>query len=237
MDGDWPWRRFLTLSDIEKRIGYKFRDPALLKLSLTHASSLKEKKTPGMDNQRLEFLGDAVIQLGVSHLLMDKYPEADEGDLSFLRIGLVRKETLARVAVELDIDKHVLVDSNLASMNSAGISSVAADAIEAVLGAVYLDGGWHEALAVIERVLGDLPVPAGDLRGSKSALQELIQKKYQGEIPIYSVTVDPKATEEERFVSKVYHRGEFLGEGMGRSKKRAQEDAAQKALDALRSDE
>jgi ribonuclease-3 len=68
-------------------------------------------------------------------------------------------------------------------------------------------------------------------------LQELIQKKYQGEIPRYSVTVDPKATEEERFVSKVYHRGEFLGEGMGRSKKRAQEDAAQKALDALRSDE
>ncbi|MFV1956879.1 MAG: ribonuclease III [bacterium] len=221
------------MSEIEKKIGYKFRDPGLLKLSLTHASSLKEKKTPGMDNQRLEFLGDAVLQLGVSHLLMDKYPEADEGELSFLRIGLVRKETLAQVAVGLDIDKHVLVDSNLASMNSTGISSVAADAFEAVLGAVYLDGGWYEALTVIERVLGELPVPAGDLRGSKSALQELIQKKYQGEIPKYSVTTNPNATEEERFVSKVYHRGEFLGEGMGRSKKRAQEDAAQKALEAM----
>jgi len=225
------------LLEIEKKIGYKFRDPALMKLSLTHASSLKEKKTPGMDNQRLEFLGDAVLQLGVSDLLMDKYPEADEGELSFLRIGLVRKETLARVAVGLDIDKHVLVDSNLASMNSTGISSVAADAFEAVLGAVYLDGGWHEALAVIERVLGELPVPVGDLRGSKSALQELIQKKYQGEIPRYSVTTDPKAAEEERFVSKVYHRGEFLGEGMGRSKKRAQEDAAQKALEAMKGNE
>lgn len=236
MAGEWPWRRFLTLSDIERKIGYEFRDPGLLKLAFTHASSLRERKTPGMDNQRLEFLGDAVLQLGVSHLLMDKYPDADEGDLSFLRIGLVRKETLARLSVELGIDRQVLVDSNLASMNSTGISSVAADALEALFGAVYLDGGWHNALTVIERIFGELPVPAGDLRGSKSALQELIQKEYHGEIPKYSVTTNPEADEEERFVSKVYHRGELLGKGMGRSKKRAEEDAAEKALEALRSD-
>ncbi len=222
------------MSGIEKKIGYRFRDSHLLDLAMTHASSLKEKKVPGMDNQRLEFLGDAVLQLAVSRLLMDKYPDADEGDLSFMRIGLVRKETLADIAVDLGIDRSVMVDNNLATMDSAGISSVAADAVEALLGAVYLDGGWEEAFSVIERIMDDVPLPEGDLRGSKSALQELIQKRFRGEIPVYSVIANPDGSEENRFLSRVFHRNKLLGQGVGRSKKRAEEHAAEEALDMLR---
>lgn len=222
------------MSEIEKKIGYRFRDGHLLELAMTHASSLKEKKVPGMDNQRLEFLGDAVLQLAVSHLLMDRYPVADEGDLSFMRIGLVRKETLADIALDLGIEKSVMVDNNLATMDSTGICSVAADALEALLGAIYLDGGWGEAFSVIERILANVPLPEGDLRGSKSALQEIIQKRFRGEIPVYSVTANPEGGEDNRFVSRVYHRKEFLGEGVGRSKKRAEENAAEKALEKLR---
>jgi len=218
---------------LEASLRYHFRDQKLLIEALTHPSAVKEGKSEGPDNQRLEFLGDAVIQLVVSHMLMIKFPGGDEGSLSFMRADVVRKENLAELAHGIDLLEHVVIGSSLESAEAVAFESVAADALEAVLGAVFLDGGWQAARDVTGRIFIRLPEPDENLKGYKSALQESIQGRFNGEVPIYIVEENLQGGSEERFRARVYHGNRLLGSGSGRSKKKAEESAACEAVEKM----
>lgn len=221
---------------VAERIGYRFRSDELLTEAMTHPSAVKEGRCAGPDNQRLEYLGDAVLQLAVSHLLMMRYPLAGEGDLSFLRAEMVRRENLADVAGEVELMEMVQVGASLESAPRVARRTVAADALEALIGAVYLDGGWDHANKLVITLFTEVPEPGQQLKGSKSSLQELIQARFNGEIPRYEVAENDSATGDKRFSARVYHRDHHLGDGTGRNKKRAEEAAALKALEQFRED-
>lgn len=219
------------------RMGYNFQREELLAEAVTHPSAVKEGRSKGPDNQRLEYLGDAVLQLAVSHLLMELYPLAEEGDLSFLRAEMVRRENLADVAGESGLMEIIRVGQSLEAAPRVARRTVAADALEALIGAVYLDGGWDQAFTLVKELFTEVPEPGQKLKGSKSSLQELLQARFNGEVPRYEVTENDSAPGEMRFSAKVYHRQHYLGAGIGRSKKRAEEAAAEIALEQLEEDE
>lgn len=219
---------------VVERMGYRFQSQELLSEAMTHPSAVKEGKCSGPDNQRLEYLGDAVLQLAVSHLLMERFPLAGEGDLSFLRAEMVRRENLADVAGVIGLMEMVKVGPSLESAPRVARRTVAADALEALLGAVYLDGGWEKAYKLITELFVDVPEPGQKLKGSKSSLQEFIQARFNGEVPRYEVEESESAAGEHRFSASVYHRDHYLGSGTGRSKKRAEEAAALQALKLIR---
>lgn len=218
---------------IREKLGYAFENPSLLAEALTHPSAVKEGKSPGPDNQRLEYLGDAVLQLVVSSLLMERFPEAGEGDLSTLRAELVRRENLAELALGMDLIDFVRVGPSLESAPSVARETVAADAFEALAGALFLDGAWPRVRDALVPLFRDLPDPGQCLKGAKSTLQETIQGLFSGDVPSYEVTENLGQKDEERFFARVYHQHRLLGHGTGRSKKRAEEAAAAVALQNL----
>jgi ribonuclease-3 len=161
---------------------------------------------------------------------MKRFPEAGEGDLSFLRAELVRRENLADVALKMGILDLVTVGPSLESAPQVARQTVAADALEALAGALFLDTGWAEVIRVIVPLFNELPEPGEQLKGSKSALQEIIQGRFSGDVPNYVVLENQGQLGDGRFSARVYHGGKLLGEGHGRSKKRAEEAAAASAL-------
>ncbi len=217
--------------DKDAILGYSFSRGELLEEAMTHPSAVKEGRKAGPDNQRLEYLGDAVLQLAVSHLLMVRYPGAGEGDLSFLRAEMVCRENLANVAAGAGIPAILRVGPSLESAPAVAMRTVAADALEAFLGAVYLDGGWEKAYGMVVELFNEIPEPGQQLKGAKSSLQEILQARFNGEVPRYEVIEDGVESGESRFMARVYHREHFLGAGTGRSKKRAEEAAAREALE------
>lgn len=229
-------KKEISVQKVAERMGYRFKNDDLLLEAMTHPSAVKENRCPSPDNQRLEYLGDAVLQLAISHLLMKLYPLAEEGDLSFLRAEMVRREHLADVAGEAGLMEIVQVGPSIESAPRVARRTVAADALEALIGAVYLDGGWDNANELVKTVFKEVPEPGQQLKGSKSSLQELIQARFNGEIPMYEVVENDLATGEMRFSAKVYHKDRYLGSGTGRSKKRAEEAAAIIALEQFKED-
>ena len=223
-----------ALRTIKEKLGYSFRDSSLLEEALTHPSAVKEGRSNGPDNQRLEYLGDAVLQLAVSQLLIERFPEAGEGDLSFLRAELVRRENLAELALGMDLLSLVSVGPSLESAPLVARETVAADAFEALAGALFLDGSWVESKDVLVPLFKKLPEPGEQLKGAKSALQETIQGRFSGDVPHYEVNEVQGQKGEERFFARVFHQDRFLGEGKGRSKKRAEEAAASSALQSIK---
>ena len=215
---------------IREMLGYSFRDPSLLVEALTHPSAVKEGKSPGPDNQRLEYLGDAVLQLVVSSLLMERFPEAGEGDLSTLRAELVRRENLAELAMGMNLIDFVKVGPSLESAPPVARESVSADAFEALAGALFLDGAWPRVRDALVPLFNDLPEPGQCLKGAKSTLQETLQGLFSGDVPSYEVTENLGQKDDKRFFARVYHNHRLLGHGTGRSKKRAEEAAAAAAL-------
>jgi len=226
----------VTELKVLERMGYRFRKNDLLTEAMTHPSAVKEGRCSGPDNQRLEYLGDAVLQLAISHMLIKRYPLAGEGDLSFLRAEMVRRKNLADVAGSVDLMEIIRVGPSLESAPNVARRTVAADALEALIGAVYLDGGWDHACKLVTDLFTRVPEPGQQLKGSKSSLQELIQARFGGEIPRYEVTENAAASGDDRFLARVYHRDHYLGSGTARSKKRAEEAAALKALEQFRED-
>ena len=224
------------MKSIETRIEYGFKNRKLLAQALTHPSAVSEGRSAGPDYQRLEYLGDAVLQLVVSQILFDRYPLRDEGDLSFMRAEIVRKENLADRGEEIGILNHLITGPSLDSAEQIAFQTIAAESLEAVLGAVFLDGGWDAARGVTELALGDFPDPGDGIKGSKSILQETIQRRFHGDTPSYRVEERVEKGSDRRFRAAVYHGKRLLGTGSGRSKKRAEEAAADEAIGKLRGD-
>ncbi len=225
-----------NLPALKEKLGFPWRDESLLRLALTHGSFTYEQKKPEIeDNQRLEFLGDAVLELAVSTYLYHKFPGYSEGELTRLRAALVCEPTLVKVAKELDLGKCLLMGRGEERSGGRERPSILADALEALLGAVYLDQGLERAskfiLAYLEPILGDI-LEGKATRDYKTELQEILQKKASD--PVNYVIVNEKGPDHDKiFTAAVVYLGREIGRGVGHSKKEAEQQAARLALEKL----
>ncbi|MBC8324395.1 MAG: ribonuclease III [Verrucomicrobia subdivision 3 bacterium] len=219
----------------QKRLGYTFKDPALLELALRHPSVSHEKSEPLQNNQRLEFLGDAVLQLVISAELFRQFPARDEGTLSKARARLVNKEALAEQALSVEIGPELMVSRGEEKSGGRERPSALADAFEAVVGAIYLDGGFTKVEKFIHTQFAEAfkGADAGRHVGNpKGELQEILQSK-NAVAPEYRL-LDSQGPDHDRFFEcSVRHCGNELARGTGKSKKAAETDAATNAIAAF----
>ena len=200
---------------------------------MAHRSYCAENP-PTRSNERLEFLGDAVLGLVVTDHIFDVYPELPEGQLAKVRASVVNSATLAEVAAELRVGDALLLGKGEAASGGRNKPSILADAMEAIIGATYLDGGWGAARELVLRLLGDRILDAAAGPGGqdhKTRLQELASSRF-GRLPSYSV-VDEGPDHDKRFVATVVLDGRRWQGGVGRSKKQAEQAAAREAWTAL----
>ena len=214
---------------LEAALGYRFARPDRLVVALTHRSHGE-----GRNNETLEFLGDAVLALAISDLLMARFPDAREGDLSKMRAALVNAEVLAQKARALDVGRWLRLGKGEEKSGGRDKESILAAAYEAVLGAIYLDAGYEPARGVIEaQFTADLGEHAAvGQRDYKTQLQELTQRLFR-ETPSYTLVEESGPDHEKRFVSEIAVGGRPCGRGVGKSKKTAEQAAAMQALAAL----
>jgi len=226
----------MPLADLQTRLGYTFRDEGLLRLALTHPSVAHESGEPMAHNQRLEFLGDAVLQLILTHELYEKFPAFDEGPLTKGRAKLVNRRTLAEHARALDMGTHLILSRGEETSGGRERASTLADAFEALLGAIFLDGGFAAAREFVSRefgaAFGKLNVPPS-IENPKGELQELLQSR-SPEAPEYHVLSATGPDHDRMFECVVQHAGVELARGSGKRKKAAESDAAWAALKKLR---
>jgi ribonuclease-3 len=220
------------------RLGYTFRDPVLLLTAVTHRSFVQERRPSGEPlpyNERLEFLGDAVLDLAVAEALVERLPDAPEGRLSTLRAALVNERSLAAAARALAVGEALRLGKGEDRSGGREKASLLADAFEALVGAVYLDGGWRAARAVARAALGEAlerAVAGHVATDHKTALQEQLQRR-GAPPPTYLVVGAVGPDHAPRFEVEVTVGGAVVGRGQGRSKKEAEQTAASAALTAL----
>ncbi len=224
------------LAELQSRLGFQFRDEALLRLALTHPSIAHESGVATAHNQRLEFLGDAVLQLVLTRELYEKFPGSDEGPLTKARARLVNRRSLAERARAIGLGEHLILGRGEETHGGRERSSTLADAFEALLGAIFLDGGFDPAREVILREFGGAfgamsVLPTID--NPKGELQELLQAR-SPESPEYHVVSATGPDHDRVFECTVHHGGLELARGSGKSKKAAESDAALAALKILR---
>ncbi len=221
------------MDTLETILGHTFRDPALLQLALTHGSLGYESQRAQADNQRLEFLGDAVLQLTLSHLLFQRLPQADEGVLTQARAQIVSTKALARLARRISLGSHLRLGRGEEANGGRDRDSTLADALEAIAGAIHLDAGSDAAQRFAARLFAaDLEsLSHGPLDANpKGQLQELIQAVGTTS-PLYRILGEEGPDHAKNFIATVEWQGSELGRGSGHSKKEAEVQAAQAALD------
>ena len=218
--------------EFEQRLGHRFESPGLLVHSLTHRS-LEAEQPREASNERLEFLGDAVLQLVVTDFLFEEYPQLPEGQMAKVRAACVNRSELARIARRLDLGSDIRLGKGEESTGGREKSSILADALEAVLAAVYLDGGMEAARPVIlrhwEEMIREKATSPGRL-DYKTRLQEILATN--GKLPVYEVA-GAGPDHARSFVAILTVDGDAVGRGEGLSKKEAQQAAARQAMTAL----
>lgn len=220
------------MNPLEERIGYKFRNPLLLAEALTHPSVAHETKRKHFDNQRLEFLGDAVLQLVMTEQLYGHFQEKPEGDLTKLRSRLVSRETLKTFAAALDLGKYLMMGRGEEASGGRQRASTLADAFEALTGAIYLDSDLTTVrkfiLVQAQPALEQIDVEPTDIN-PKGELQELLQA-ISPTSPAYEIISESGPEHNKTFVVRALWEGRELGQGTGHSKKQAETAAAEEAL-------
>ncbi len=219
---------------LEEKIGYSFKNRALLKQAVTHSSYTNEQKIRRTKNyERLEFLGDAVLELVASEFLFQEYDSMSEGELTKKRASMVCEPALAFCAGDLDLGRFILLGKGEEGTGGRRRDSIVSDVMEAVIGAIYLDGGMEPARAFINRyVLSDLE-DKQLFYDSKSTLQELIQGRLKKDFH-YDLLKESGPEHDKLFSVAVYMEDRLLGTGQGRTKKAAEQQAAYQALLLLR---
>lgn len=227
--------RTTILEMFQEKLGYHYTSHGLLEEALTHSSYVNEHRGQQMkDNERLEFLGDAILDLIISEYLFKKYPDMPEGDLSKIRASIVCEGSLAKVAKKIDLGSYILLGKGEEMTGGRERASIMADAFEAVTGSLFLDGGFDEAKAFLTQTLvADVELTEHIetlYTDYKTLLQEVFQKT--SPLPIhYEVVAEEGPDHDKHFSVEVYHGKKCLGQGIGKSKKEAEQDAAKKALD------
>jgi len=226
----------MEYDELQQKLGYSFRDLRLLRLALTHPSVAHEQGSPVQTNQRLEFLGDAVLQLVLTRELYERYPGLDEGPLTKARARLVNRASLAAKGRELGLGSHLLLSRGEELHGGRDRPSALADTVEALLGAVFLDGGLDAASGFVLREFGESLAGIASQTAAdnpKGELQEFLQSS-SAESPQYAVASVSGPDHDRVFECTVHHRGRELARGQGKSKKAAESAAAMAALQKLR---
>jgi ribonuclease III len=224
------------LALLEERLGHRFGNPALLDLALRHSSFVHEQPESGPSNEQLEFLGDAVLALTVSNLLLARFPGHAEGSLSRTRASLVNARQLAALARRLDLGPHLLLGKGEERQAGREKPSLLADALEAVLAAIYLDGGLQAAAALTERWFSPLLEKGLPWQDFKTALQELTQARHKAS-PSYHLVAENGPGHARHFRIEVRLQDQSLAFGEGTTKKQAAQEAARRALKILQEKE
>lgn len=224
------------LDKLQKALGISFKKPPLLAQALVHRSYLNEITGADLEsNERLEFLGDAILSFIVSSWLYQKFPNYKEGELTNLRSNLVREKTLAQIASNLELGQNLLMSQGEKASGGEKNPSLLANSLEAVIGAIFLDQSLKTTENFIKSHLEpflDQILTSGEFKDSKSLLQEKIQEKIK-ESPIYKILREEGPDHNKTFTVGVYSQGKLLAEGAGKSKQEAEEIAAKLALEKL----
>ena len=219
----------IQLNELSQKLGYDFKNQDLLGEAVRHSSYVNEIGSNELnDNERLEFLGDAVLDLAIGHILMQSFPEASEGDLSKYRASVVNENSLSQVADELELGKYILLGKGEEITQGRKKKSILADTTEALIGALYLDAGFEKAKEIIEQLFLPLikKVAAGNAhKDFKSRLQEYTQQVFQSR-PEYELIMESGRPHKKTFLIAVKVRGQRIAEGEGKSKKQAEQRAA-----------
>ena len=226
-----------SIDDLEKNLGIQFTNRDFLLTALTHRSFLNENREVPEHNERLEFLGDAVLELIVSDFLFRKYTDRAEGDLTSFRAALVRTDSLAQIAKELGLGEHMRLSRGEEDSGGREKDYLLANTFEAVLGAIYLDSGYENCVQFVHRVLlpkiGDIVKHRLDI-DNKTKIQELAQSMYKS-TPTYEVTDEQGPDHDKIFTVVVKIDNKIVGEGKGSSKQRAEEQAAKIGVEYIES--
>lgn len=226
----------MHFSEFETNLGFTFKDKSLLTRALTHRSYLNENPDlPYLDNERLEFLGDAILDFVAAEFLYQHFPEMTEGELTSLRAALVKGDTLAHFAIALGMPPHVLMSRGEEAAGGRGRPPLLAGGFEAIIGALYLDHGFEAARQFVLRFVE----PESERihhqrldRDAKSMLQELSQGKFQV-TPLYRLVETTGPDHAKQFTIEVILKDRVYGRGLGKSKQLAEQDAARNALEEL----
>ena len=221
------------MKSLEEKLGYDFRDRALLENALTHSSRANESRGALQSNERLEFLGDSILGMIVADHLYRNHPDLPEGDLTRIRAALVCEESLVEVARALHLGEYLRLGKGEEAGGGRNRPSIQADAVEAVLAAVYLDGGIGSARKIVQRyILNREAAGLAKPHDYKTALQELVQRE-SGQVLQYHLTGEEGPDHDKRFFVEVTLSGAPIGAGQGRSKKEAEQMAAKAAIEKL----
>ena len=222
------------INKLEEAIGYRFKDITLLQNALTHSSYANERWHDSLkSNERLEFLGDSLLGMVVAAYLYMAFPDRPEGELTRMRADMVCEQALAKIALQISLGEHLLLGNGEEQGGGRTRASILADAVESVIAACFLDGGMDACKDFVKRfVLSDVPVTRLHNTDFKTALQELVQQK-KNQILSYTLTGESGPDHDKRFTVAVSLNGSVVGEGIGSSKKRAEQEAARAAIEAL----
>lgn len=221
-------------SELEKGLGYVFSDRALLRNALTHSSYANENRERGIpDNERLEFLGDAILGFVVADYLYRHFPQKPEGELTRIRADLVCETNLAKAAGTIRLGDFLLLGHGEEHGGGRKRNSIVSDAMESVIAASYLDGGFAAARGIIDRlILRDIPLGKPRNFDYKTALQELVQRK-KDQVLHYALVAESGPDHDKHFTVEAQLNGACVGCGTGSSKKRAEQAAAEAAIEKL----
>ena len=224
------------IKDLETAIGYRFHNITLLQNALTHSSYANERWHDGLrSNERLEFLGDSILGMVVAEYLYKNFPDRPEGELTRMRADMVCETSLAAVAAQLDLGKHLLLGHGEEQGGGRTRASTLADAVESIIAASFLDGGMAAAEGIIRRfVLCNVPVGKLHNADYKTTLQELVQQK-KNQVLTYTLVGESGPDHDKQFFVEVALNGQTIGKGSGSSKKRAEQDAARVAIESIKS--
>jgi len=226
------------ISALQKALGILFNNPALLEQALVHSSYANENPALAASNERLEFLGDAILGLIIAQELYRRLPRSGEGEMTELRSWLVRRDALSRLAQAVNLGSYLYLGKGEEASGGRSKPANLADALEAVIAAIFLDRGFNETRDFILKLMGkelDTAISQGVKADYKSQLQELIQARHQP-APTYQVIEAMGPDHDRRFTVVVRMGDTTLGRGEGKSKKAAEEDAARSALEHLSDD-
>lgn len=222
-----------NIQNLENKIGYVFNDKELLMQALTHSSYVNDRKMDkNLCNERLEFLGDAILEMTSSEFLYSEYPEKDEGELTKLRASLVSETPLAAVAGEIGLGEYLYLGHGEERTGGRTRYSVTSDAVEAVIGAIYLDGGIEPARAFVRKyILNDIENKKL-FHDSKTVLQEIVQKYHRGTLT-YRLVKEEGPDHDKKYGMNALIDEKIIGYGEGRTKKAAEQQAAYSAIKSL----
>ena len=222
------------LTKLEQGLGYTFRNKALLENALTHSSYANENRERHLpDNERLEFLGDSILGFVVAEYLYRNFPDKPEGELTRIRADLVCERNLAEAAATVELGSYLLLGHGEEQGGGRKRDSIVSDAMESVIAASFMDGGFAAAKEIIDRlILSNIPKGRPRNFDYKTAFQELVQRKKDQQIH-YELTGESGTDHDKHFEVEVLLNGKAVGHGVGSSKKRAEQAAAEAAIEAL----